>query len=276
MTTAPAADTAARTPAGHPPPGFGAALRSEWRKFRALPSNRAIIGAALALTVGITVVMTVFGDTAAMAREQNDGRYAVIFFGATLGVWAFSALAANVVAAEYRQGTIAMTFTATPRRWRPVTAKLVVIAAAAFVAGHVVSLVNFAITQAALGAAGESTVSLSDPGMLRAALVYIPLSMVVQSLLTACAAVVLRTAPGAFAFVVLLGALPVVGAQFLGRWWGETIPRHMAGAAAESVAGIAVPGTPGYLPTMAAGLVIVVWLAVFVAIALTVSARRDA
>lgn len=271
MTTAPTAPATASRP-----PGFGAALRSEWYKFWALPSNRKILGVAVVLTVGVSALMAVFGDTAAMAREQEDGRYSVIFFGSSFGVWVLCALAANIVASEHRNGAVALTLTATPRRARPLAAKLVIVATLALTCGLAVSLINFGVTQAALAAAGESTVRLTDPGMLRAVLLYIPVSAFAQSLLAACAAVVLRSAPGAFVLVILLSALPVVGAQFIGEWWAQNVPRHMVGAASESVAGIAVPGTEGFLPTLPALLVIAVWTTVFAAVATAVFCRRDA
>ncbi|MFC4565301.1 hypothetical protein ACFO4E_25890 [Nocardiopsis mangrovi] len=276
--TATAAAPARRAPApvrGRPP-GFGAALRSEWRKFRALPSNRAILAATAAMTVGITVLMCVFGDTAALAREQAEGEYSVAFFGSYFGIWGFSALAANVVAAEYRCGMISHTLAATPRRWRVLAAKLVIIAVLAFATGVAISFAGFGITQGVLASAGERALDLGAPGMLRAVLLFVPVSMLAQSVLTACTAVLVRSAPAAVVLVIALGTLPVVLARFLDPWWGDTVPRYMAGAAAESVAGLAVPGTPGYLPTLPAVLVIAVWLAVFTAVALTRFARRDA
>lgn len=270
------ARTALPAPAEQAAPGIAATLGSEWVKLWALPENRVIAALAVGLSVGVTVLMSVFGDTAALAREQAAGEYSVAFFGATFGVWTFSALAANVVAAEYRTGAIAWTLTATPRRWRPLAAKLLVLGAAAVLSGLVISLLNFWVTQTALASAGEDTISLADPGMLRAALVFIPLSMTVQALMTASAAVVLRSAPGAFVFVVLFGLLPITISPFLGAWWGETVPRHMAGAATESVAGMAGADTPAYLPALPATVVIAVWLTLFVAVAMTVFTRRDA
>lgn len=270
-----AARTRTRTWADRRPPGFGATLRSEWFRFWALPSNRVILLVTLALTVGVTLLMVVFGDSANLAREQAEGEYSVAFFGAQFGVMAFSALAAAVVASEYR-GPIGYTLTATPRRWRTLAAKLLIIAGLGAAVGVVVSLVNFTVTQTAMDWAGEPTIGLGDPGMLRAALLFVPLGMVVQPLLTACAAVVLRSAPGAFVFVVLLGFLPITLAPFLGLWWGENVPRYMTGAAVESVAGIAVPGTEAYLPTLGALAVIVVWVGAFVGVATAVFSRRDA
>ncbi|MDA2806252.1 ABC transporter permease subunit [Nocardiopsis suaedae] len=257
-------------------PGFGAALRSEWAKFLALPSNRAIIAATVFLTVGITALTGLFGDTGAIAREQADGRYSVIFFGASFGVWTFSALAANVVAAEYRTGAIAWTLTATPRRARVLGAKFLVVGAAAPASGLVIALANFWVTQTVLARAGEDVLTLAEPGMLRAVLVYIPVGMAVQSLLTAAAAAVLRSGPAAFVSVLLLGLLPIAVAPVLGGWWGENIPRYMTGAATESLAGIAVPGTPGFLPTLPAALVVLGWTALFLAVATAVFERRDA
>ncbi|WP_052810133.1 ABC transporter permease subunit [Streptomonospora alba] len=257
-------------------PGFTATLRSEWAKLLAWPSNRVLIAVTLALTVGVTTLMGLFGDTAALAREQAQGEYSVIFFGATFGVWTFSALAANVVAGEYRQGSIVWTLTATPRRWRVLAAKLLIVGTLAVLTGLVVSLVGFHLTQAVLQGAGYDGLRLADPGLLRAVLVYIPVSMAVQSLMTASTAVVLRSAPGAFFAVAGLGLLPIAVAPFLGGWWGENIPRYMTGAAAESVAGIAVPHTPGYLPTVPAAVVIALWLILFIGVAMAVFHRRDA
>ncbi|MBR8740401.1 hypothetical protein [Nocardiopsis sp. MG754419] len=256
------------------PPGFGAALGSEWRKFPALPANRVMVLVALLLTAGVSALMVVFGDSAALAREQAEGEYAVVFFGSHFATLAFAALAAHVIASEYR-GLAVYTLTATPRRWRPLVAKLVVVSTVGAAVGLVVSLVSFAITQGVLAMAGEESLSLTAPGMLRAVLVFVPLGTVVQSLLTACAAVVLRSAPGAFVAVLLLGLLPVSLAPFLGPWWGENVPRYMTGAAVESVAGMTVPGSEGHLPTLAAVAVIVVWVCVFVAGAVAVFSRRD-
>ncbi|MEU0489756.1 hypothetical protein ABZ249_11030 [Nocardiopsis sp. NPDC006139] len=257
-----------------PGPGFGPVLRSEWRKFLATPANRLVLVLAFVLTVGVTVLMVVFGDSAAIAREQAEGEYAVIFFAGGFGTLAFAGLAGGMVASEFR-GPAVWTLAASPRRWRPLLAKLVIVAALALVVGLAVAQVNFHVSQAALRAAGEPTLSLGAPGMLRATLVYIPLGMAVQAVLTACAAAVLRSAAGAFTAVFLVNLLPVVTAPFLGEWWMESVPRFTYGAATESVAGIAVPGSEGYLPTAAAVLVLVAWAAVFVAVAVAVFERRD-
>ena len=50
----------------------------------------------------------------------------------------------------------------------------------------------------------------------------------------------------------------------------------MTGAAAESLAGLAVPGTAGYLPALPAAVVVIVWSAVFTAVAMVVFTHRDA
>lgn len=256
------------------PPGFGAVLGSEWRKFLALPANRVMILLALVLTVGVTILMVVLGDSETLAREQAEGEYSVAFFGSYFATMTFAALAAHVVASEYR-GMAAYTLTATPRRWRPLTAKLVVISLVGGTVGLVVSVAGFLITQGFLAAAGEEYLGLDAPDMLRAVLLFVPLGTVVQSLMAACAAVVLRSAPGAFGAILLLGWLPVGLAPFLGTWWGENVPRYMTGAAVESVAGMAVPGSEGYLPALPALAVIVVWVAAFVTMALMVFERRD-
>src|SRR5699024_7251541 len=81
---------------------------------------------------------------------------------------------------------------------------------------------------------------------------YIPVTAFAQSLLSACAAGGLRSAPGAIVFTVLLGAVPIALASYLRTRWSETVPRHITGAAAERLAGLALPCPAASLPRRAA------------------------
>jgi ABC-2 type transport system permease protein len=242
------------------PPGFRAVLRSEWTKLWAVRSTHVLLGVLLLLTVGVTGVLAFFGSSGDLAAAQEDGAYDVILFSATLGIWVYTYLGAAVVAAEFGGRAGQYTFVATPRRGRVLAAKMLIVGGLGAALGVVVALVNIALTQAALASAGSTLLDLGDPGLWRAALVFVALSMAVQAWLGAAVAVLVRTAFGALAIVVLVNALPVTTAQFLGEGYRSTVPRLVPGAAVESAAGLSVPGSDGHLPLGAALLVVAAWL----------------
>ena len=118
-------------------------------------------------------------------------------------------------------------------------------------------------------------VRITDEGMLRAVLVYIGLSAMTYASLGAAIAVFTRNAGFAVVLSFLLSIIPVITAPLLGRRWGDRVPRFVPGAVVESLAGVAEPGSPGYLPTPAAALVLFCWLAVFIAAAFVGFTRHD-
>jgi ABC-2 type transport system permease protein len=260
--------------ASRPRPGLLLTVAAEWAKLSALRSTRLIVLIAAALTVGITLLVSVFGG-AGLAQAQTDSRYSVIFFSSFFGTWAMAALGAHVVSIEYASGMIVTTLTATPARWRVLTAKMVIVGIFAVTFGTVVSFVNFFVSQAIVAASGGQSLRITDDGMLRAVGLFIGISALTQSLLAAAVAVFTRSAFGAVVLTLLTGALPVLVAPLLGEWWGNRVPRFVPGAAVESVAGVATPGSAGYLPLPAAVLVLLLWLGVFIVAAFVAFARRD-
>lgn len=267
------------THAGPPPAaartGFTPALVSEWRKFRALSTTRVVLGVAVALSLGVSALIVLFGGGHNAADVQADGRYDVIFFGSGLGVWAFVFLSAHFVAVEFRAGLGERTFVATPRRTRVLLAKLAVLVGVGLLGGCVLSALNVALTQGVLGLGGHPTLDLTDPGLLRPALLYIGLSMAVQGVLAALIAVIVRHAFGALIVTIMLTALPVTLAEFFGRAYADVVPRWVAGAAVESLSGVSEPGSPGYLPPGPALLAVALWLAAAGAVSLHRLHHRD-
>jgi ABC-2 type transport system permease protein len=258
----------------HSRPGLILTLASEWAKFRALRSTRIIVLVAFTLTIGITLLVCVLGG-AGLSEAQARGKYNVIFFSSFSGTAAMATLGAHFVAVEYTRGMIAATLTATPVRWRVLAAKLLIISGFTLVFATAVSFVNFFMSQALLAASGVASLRITDDGMLRAVSVFIGLSAMTYALLGAAVAVFTRNAGGAVVLTFLFSIIPVVMAPLLGRWWGELVPRYVPGAVVESLAGVAEPGSPGYLPTPAAALVLFLWLVVFISAAFVQFARRD-
>ncbi len=241
-------------------PGFRAVLASEWTKLWAVRSTRVLVAVLLLLTIGLSGLLAFFGSSGDLAAAQEEGEYNVILFSTTLGVWVYAYLGAGVVASEFNGGVGQYTFVATPRRGRVLTAKMTIISGLGIAIGTVVALVNIALTQTALASAGFAPLDLGDPGLWRAALVFVALSMLVQAWLGAAVAALVRNAFGALAIVVLINGIPVALAQFLGEGYRSTVPRLMPGAAVESIAGLSEPGSYGHLPLAAALLVVAAWL----------------
>ncbi|BBG02195.1 MULTISPECIES: hypothetical protein [Pseudonocardia] len=243
-------------------PGFGAVVASEWIKLWAVRSTWHLLGVVLALTVGLSAVMAFFGSAGDLAAAQADGEYNVVLFSAGLGVWVYCYFGAALVASEFG-GTGYYTFVATPGRGRVLAAKALIVAACGPVLGSAIAVSAVLLTQVGLTATGAVPLDLADPTLWRAALGYVVLSMTVQGVLAALVAVLVRNAIGALGVVLLLlNALPVMLAEFLGETYRNSIPRFMPGAAVESVAGLSVPGSAGYLPTGVAATVLAAWVGI--------------
>jgi len=262
-------------PVAPPRTGFGSTLAGEWRKFRALSTTWVVLAVVVVLTLGVSALIVLFGGGDDATRVQAGGEYEVIFFGAGLGVWAFAFLSAHFVAVEFRTGLGERTFVVTPRRTRVLLAKAVVVAGVGLVGGCALSLANVALTQGVLAVGGHPTLDPTDPGLLRAVLLYIGLSAAVQGTIAALVAVAVRNAFGALIVTIMLTALPVTVAQFLGEAYAQLVPRWVPGAVAESLAGVSEPGSPGHLPLGSALLGLALWFAVAGAVSLHRLHHRD-
>ncbi|BCJ64922.1 hypothetical protein [Polymorphospora rubra] len=255
-------------------PGFEATFRSEWRKIRALRSTPIGIVLILLVSVGVGVFMTVIGDSSAIADAQAENGYSVIFYSSGLVTWAFAYLAATFVASEF-QGLGESTFPATARRGRVLSAKLVLVAAGGLVVGLLASVMTVAATQGVLAARGFEPLDLTDPGLLRAVVLLFGASMAVQGLLAACFAVLVRSAVAAVVVTGVISLLPVSLAAFLGEWYSASVPRWLPGAAVESLAGVAAPGSYGYLDWPLASVCVIAWVAALCAAATLRLSRTD-
>lgn len=256
--------------------GLRSTLRSEWTKLWATPSTVALIAVTGVLTVGITVLITVFGGQEALVSRAGENQYQVVFYGSSLGVFAYAFLAAGFVASEYRTGMITYTLTATNRRSRVLTSKLLIIAVLGYVAGLAISVVNVGVMQGGLAASGLAPMDPVSQSLGRAVLVFTGLGMAVQGSLAAMLATMFRNSTTAVITLILVNTLPVIAAQFLGQAYANSIPRFLPGALLESLAGLSVPGTAGYLPWPGAALGLACWLVIALAGALLVMRKRDA
>ncbi|MGI5215406.1 hypothetical protein [Plantactinospora sp. CA-290183] len=257
-----------------PTPGFEATLRSEWRKLRALRATPIGIALILLVSVGVGVFMTMIGDGSAVADAQAESRYSVIFYSSGLTTWAFVFLAASFVASEF-QGMGESTFVATARRGRVLAVKLALVTVGGLVVGLLASVTSVAATQGVLALRGFEPLDLTNPGLARAIVLLVGASMAVQGLLAGCFAVLVRSSVAAVVITGLITLVPVSLAPFLGEWYSANVPRWLPGAAVESLAGVAAPGSYGYLSWPLATACVIAWVSTLCVIAALRLPRMD-
>jgi ABC-2 type transport system permease protein len=102
---------------------LGHAITSEWTKIRSVRSTMWTLGLFVVVVVGVGLLF---------AADTQDTDYANVpytvpaFFGLILGQICLITLGVLVVSSEYGTGMIRTTFTASPQRYRVLTAKILV------------------------------------------------------------------------------------------------------------------------------------------------------
>ncbi|QXC60814.1 ABC transporter permease [Aquihabitans sp. G128] len=99
-------------------------IRSEWIKFRSVRSTLITLFLAGAFVVLIAVIAAV------QASDDGVTHLTDLTAGVSVAALIFGALGVQVLGQEYRFNTIRPTFTAMPRRWRVLAAKLIVVTTA--------------------------------------------------------------------------------------------------------------------------------------------------
>ncbi|MGH3394149.1 MAG: ABC transporter permease [Streptosporangiaceae bacterium] len=187
---------------------FGGALRSELTKLRSVRSTRWTLLAMIVLTVGLGAIAT-YGQTKA---------HRVPYFDPTAwslgGVWLtelmIGVVGTLVITSEYSTGMIRTSLTALPQRGLFLAAKVVVLAAVAFVAGLMASVAAFYVGQAIMSSHHIST-TIGHLGVVRA-IIGGALYLTVGGLLAFGIGLLIRHTAGALATAVaVLFLLPIAG-----------------------------------------------------------------
>jgi ABC-type transport system involved in multi-copper enzyme maturation permease subunit len=184
-------------------------VTSEWIKLRSVRSTYWVLAASVLLLVGTGISPALGVALSALPAGEVDGTGGALsgITGAQLVVGLLAVLA---VTSEYSTGTIRSTLAAVPRRLPVLLAKAVVVSTVIAVVGLVTVLVTHAVARALLAGAGVS-VSLGDPGTLRAVLGS-ALYLTVVGVLGLGLGWLLRSTAGALsALFGVLFVLPVVG-----------------------------------------------------------------
>jgi ABC-2 type transport system permease protein len=186
-------------------------LAAEWIKARSARSTWWLLAASVAslAAAGVSpaLTFTLAGDRSGDATADATG-------GALSGVsftqLLIAALGVVLVSSEYSSGLVRATFTAVPARLPVLAGKAGVAAVVTFAATLAAVLGAFVAAQAVLAGA-EVTISLSDPGVLRA-VVGAAVFLAVSAVLGSAFGWLVRSTAGALAAVFgFLFVLPLVG-----------------------------------------------------------------
>jgi ABC-2 type transport system permease protein len=249
--------------------------KAEWIKFRSLRSTWFSLGAAMIVASGLGILVAYLrgNDLANHGGFSADIDFVRLSLSGTLlAQLAVGVLGVLMITGEYSTGMIRASLAAVPHRSPVLFAKVVVLAAAAFVVGTVSSLIAFTGGQAALSA-HHYGVSLSSPGALRA-VIGGGLFLALIALLGLGCGFALRSTGGALATLFgLLLVLPLL-AQALPSSWQDDISKYLpfnAGTAAMET----IQRSDSLSPWAGIG-VLAVYVAVALSIGLVLLRRRDA
>lgn len=140
-----------------------AVIRSELLKFRSVRSSVVLAVLAVLSPVALTVLIAALvPDTEFI--DAGDG-FNLVTGSLTIMQLLLAVMGALVIAAEYRFGTIRVTFTAVPNRAVVLLAKAAVVVMVALAIGIVTTLANLAVASGVLTARGIDSSLTGDDGL---------------------------------------------------------------------------------------------------------------
>ncbi|WP_194918066.1 ABC transporter permease subunit [Catenulispora rubra] len=199
---------------------FGTALRSEWTKIRTVRSTFWTLLITAVITIGLGSLIAM-GSSSHPSPDDDFTANSMsgLFFG-QLVIVVFGAMA---ITAEYSTGMIRTSLTSQPRRATVFWSKAAIVAAVALVIGLICSFASFFIASA-IYSGHHITLSLSDPGVLRA-VIGGGLYMTVTALLAFGLGALLRHTAGAITTGVGLLFVLFILVQFLPHNWRTDISK---------------------------------------------------
>jgi hypothetical protein len=252
-------------------------LRSEWTKLRTVRTSQQLCLGLAAATIAAGAIISSLRASQWLREPAARAGYdpANVTLGYPLIVAALGAGVLGVLCMtdEYSTGMIRASLAAVPGRLRLLAAKAAVLALAALLVGEAVSFATFLAGQAVLRAGRAPSVTLGQPGVLRA--VALPGAyLALLALFGLGLGTVVRHAAGAVAaYAAIVLVLPLLLAGFPGhpaRFMPETMLSSSVTAVLPQPASNALP--PGWN-----GLLV---MAGYAALALTAAgvliSRRDA
>jgi ABC-type transport system involved in multi-copper enzyme maturation permease subunit len=230
---------AAITTAPPPPVGLGplfaGVLRSEARKLATVRSTFWALLAVIAFTVATAALLGALlpGHLSPHQKATLDS-VRVSLGGLHLSQIAIGLLGVLAVTGEYGSGMIRATLTAVPQRRLLLTAKALVLTAAAAATGITACLAAYLAFQAFLPAGDAMRTTFAGPGVLRAVL-GAGLYLTVLALLGFGLGTVLRSSAGAIAVLFGMLFVPTLLTALLPSSWQDTIGSYLPMNAGDTI-----------------------------------------
>jgi ABC-type transport system involved in multi-copper enzyme maturation permease subunit len=216
--------------------GFGGALRSEWTKIRSVRSTVWTLAAAIVIAVGISTLGN-WGQAGhtTLSAQQLAAKDLVqrSMFGIMLGQLVMVVFGALAITGEYATGMIRTSLSAQPRRTPVFFAKLLVVAATAFVVGEIISFASFLIGTHFWAAKGVH-LSLSTHGALQA-VIGGGLYLDGAALLAFGIGAAMRHTAGTITTGVFLLFVVTIIVNFMPDSWQSDIDKYLPANAGEQV-----------------------------------------
>jgi hypothetical protein len=250
-------------------------MRSEWTKFRSIPSNVPTLLATVAVMVGAGA-LTANGASKGYqaAGAAFDPTYVSMYGGFLFAQISVGSLGALVVTSEYATGMIRTSLTVVPRRGRLLAAKVCTFGLIALVMGEIGGFGAFLLGQTVIGAAGAPAAALGDPGVLRA-VVGMGLIWVLVGLVGVALGFLLRDTMAATTVVTAVNfIIPIIGPRLMPAAVGDWVTTYWPISAGLQVT-TTVHHADRLAPWTGFGLM-AAFTAVMLAVAFAVFRSRDA
>jgi ABC-type transport system involved in multi-copper enzyme maturation permease subunit len=264
-------------PATHGPVPFRHLVQAEWTKLRSVRSTRRFVPIVLVLAFGMSLLAAVLTRSSYPSWSRSEQvlfdplNHALIcvavaqFATAILGVLAMTG--------EHSSGTLRTTLMGTPVRDRVLAAKAMVVGVASLVAGVVVIVPSFVVSQVVLHGAAP-TVGLTDLTVVRG-LALSTGYLVAVSLIGVAVGTLVRHSAGAIAAVIgFVFAVPSVVAM-LPHSIADAVMQYLPMVIAGSSLSTTIP-EPHSLGPWSGSAVVLVYVVLFGATALARFRHRDA
>jgi ABC-2 type transport system permease protein len=297
--TPPAPATAPPPPPAAHRPRFAGDLQAEWTKIRSVRSTVWTLIIFAVVSLGLTGLLTWLTLNALNNGRRGERASGIVTdpvnfilgTGLGLGQLAIAVLGVLVVTSEYSSGTIRASLLAVPRRYPVLAAKALVFAILVVIVGEVVAFVSFFIGEALVNGHVVTglitlpnhthitvhhtiTVSLSQPGVLRAVF-GAGLYLTVLGLFALAIGALIRHTAGAISAVIGMVLVVFPLAQLLPSSWGAHVHAYLPTVAGQLITADKVQSGQLLSPWQGFG-VFCAWTALLLAAAVYLLDRRDA
>lgn len=261
--------------------GFGHLMLAEWTKIRSVRSTTWTLILFVVFTVGLTglfswvSVANWTGPHAALRNARILADPVAFIFGAGIGLGQLTicVLGVLLISTEYSTGVIRASLLAVPKRLPMLAAKIAVFALLMLVLAEIVAFGSFFVGSSVLHS--RVSVSLSDPGVLRAT-IGAGLYLTVLGLLALAVGALIRHTAGAISTVIgIVLVLPILTGLLPDEWFWNHLNAYLPEQAGSLVYSAHQSSSQLLSPWEGFGI-LCLWTAILLGIGAYLLDRRDA